>query len=219
MTMNKLNSQKGYVVPLVIAVVILIAGGIYLANNKGTDSNSGDTNTTTAVATNDWKTYINYENGAFSIDYPSTFVPDDRTTQDTGYLIGIYDKARDLKEKPDPLSNTGFHLSAVYITTKSVGGISSFPEYVEKYPIVNGNNNRPFEFKTRVIGANTFYYTQTERFEGTLSFSYYIIHGGTLYRFDSVSNGVAWSDSDLDVEADSTHATLRKMLETFKFIK
>ncbi len=50
MIMNKLNSQKGFVVPLVIAVVvILVGGGVYLARNKTTNSISNAVSSTTTV--------------------------------------------------------------------------------------------------------------------------------------------------------------------------
>lgn len=66
--MNKLNSQKGFVVPVVIAiVVVLIGGGIYLANKREVDSAK---NISSTVSTVDWKTYANGKYG-FEFKYPS----------------------------------------------------------------------------------------------------------------------------------------------------
>ena len=70
------NSQKGFVVPIIIAIgALLIAGGVYVAwqknmmpvlNNNKVDNSSATTQTTA------WKTYVNEKYG-FSFKYPGSF--------------------------------------------------------------------------------------------------------------------------------------------------
>jgi hypothetical protein len=66
---------------------------------------------------------------------------------------------------------------------------------------------------------NTFHFAQTDRFEGVLSYDYYILHGNNLYRFVSTSFGVDWTNPDLNVEEISGHVDLKQILATFKFTK
>jgi hypothetical protein len=156
----------------------------------------------------DWKTYTNSQYG-FSINYPQKYVFAKPVTS-PGDVVQWFDSS---KVFTNPEAKNLINISIL-----SANGEPSFTDYISKYPILNGNTDRPFQFTPRVIGSNKFYYTQTERFEGTLSYDYYLLRGNALYRFSSVSQGVAWTDPDLDTENDSTHATLKEMLATLKFI-
>ena len=69
------NSQKGFVIPLVIVVIALLAigGGIYAYQKNTTQRvQIGDTNATSTIDTVNWKTYKNTELG-FQFMYPSTW--------------------------------------------------------------------------------------------------------------------------------------------------
>jgi hypothetical protein len=77
----KINNQKGFIVPLLIAIiaVLLIGGGVYIYSNEKVEAPIVvDTNVptqatstqATSTQTSDWKTYTNTQYG-FSFSYPS----------------------------------------------------------------------------------------------------------------------------------------------------
>ena len=86
------NTQKGFVIPLIIAIVaILVAGGAYVAYKNGKVGQGEQTNQASATSTtsaamssttmydnvhtnaiNTWKTYIGSD---FTVEYPSNLTP------------------------------------------------------------------------------------------------------------------------------------------------
>lgn len=157
--------------------------------------------------TSDWKTYKNEKYG-FEFNYPQNYATLNRDTSN-GFIAMFRDQS---KVFPNPdVANL------IMIDASSAKNEVSFENYIKKYPRVSGNTNRPYEFTPRTLGKNTFYYTLTERFEGTLSFMYCILNNDTVSCFHSESNGVDWTNQDLDVDSDSTHAALRSILATLKF--
>ncbi len=159
------------------------------------------------VSTFDWKTYKNDKFG-FEFNYPQNYVTLNRDTSN-GFIAMFRDQS---KVFPNPdVANL------IMIDVSSARKEVLFENYIKKYPRVNSNTNRPYEFTPRTLGKNTFYYTLTERFEGTLSFMYCILNNDTVSCFHSESNGVDWTNQDLDVDSDSTHAALRSILATLKF--
>lgn len=90
--MTRLNSQKGFVVPLVIVViVILVGGGIYLARkNKSVPENTNST--TTAISKSDLKPYRNDSLG-FEMEIPSDAVITIERNDSRNKLVSfIYEK-------------------------------------------------------------------------------------------------------------------------------
>lgn len=187
-----------------VLVLIVLAGGVYWINKlsyKATPLVQDSIN-----STDSWKAYTNNKYG-FSFRYPQNYILYGENSN--GYLAMFRDQS---KVFPNPDVHNLIMVGA-FPANKEV----SFDNYIKKYPKVNGNTNRPFVFTPRVLGKNTFYYTLTERFEGTLSFVYCILNNDAVLCFHSESNGVAWSDENLDVEVDSTHVALRNILSTIKF--
>jgi hypothetical protein len=199
----------------IILLVILVIGGYFIFNRDSKytqELNASNTNTSTNTIpaennANSSKTYSNPQYG-FSIDYPQNYEID-KTNTSGSFLVTLVDKS---KVFPNPDVK-----NLILVDARSAKNEVSFDSYIKKYPILNSNVNKPYTFTSRVIGGKTFYYTLTERFEGTLSFEYCILNNNNVLCFHSISNGVAWSDENLNVEADSTHVALKKMLESLKF--
>ncbi len=98
---------------------------------------------------------------------------------------------------------------------------NNFQDVIIKNTIFDGSGLNPeswSQFEEVKMGNNLFYKILTGRFEGSLSYSYYLVHGNTIYDFSFLSHGVDWTNPNLDQEADSTHIVLKKMLETLEFI-
>lgn len=199
----------------IILLAILVIGGYFVFNRDYKNSqelNTSNTNTPTNTIpvennVNSSKTYSNSQYG-FSIDYPQNYEID-KTNTSGSFLVTLVDKS---KVFPNPDVK-----NLILVEARSAKNEVSFDSYIKKYPLLDSNSNRPYTFTSRVIGGKTFYYTLTERFEGALSFEYCIINNNNVLCFHSISNGVAWSDKNLDVEADSTHVALKKMLESLRF--
>lgn len=199
----------------IILLAILVIGGYFVFNRDYKNSqelNTSNTNTPTNTIpvennANSSKTYSNSQYG-FSIDYPQNYEIYNTNTSN-GYTLTLVDKSKvflnsDVK-------------NLILVEARSAKNEVSFDSYIKKYPLLDSNTNKAYTFTPRIINGKTFYYTLTERFEGTLSFEYCIINNNNVLCFHSISNGVAWSDENLNVEADSTHVALKKMLESLKF--
>lgn len=200
--MNKKN------ISIVIILIILI-GGYFVLNTKIKNTIALDkySNTVKTENNNSSNTYLNSQYG-FSIDYPQNYEID-KTNTSGSFLVTLVDKS---KVFPNPDVK-----NLITIDVQSAKNEITFDSYIKKYPLLDSNTNKAYTFTPRIINGKTFYYTLTERFEGTLSFRYCIINANNLICFNSISNGVAWSDKNLDVEADSTHVALKKMLESLRF--
>lgn len=70
------------------------------------------------------------------------------------------------------------------------------------------------EFKKVIIGTHEFYAIRTGRFEGVLSYNYYLIEGSKIYVFSFISRSVDWTNPDLDEQSDPGHTLLRQILST-----
>ncbi len=196
----------------VVVLVMLTIAGYFILNRdskyiQGSNTPNANTPTKPVENTNSSKSYSNSEYG-FSIDYPQNFEIN-KTNTSGGFLLALEDKS---KVFPNPDVK-----NLILVEARSAKNEVSFESYIKKYPVLDSNTNKSYIFTPRVINGKTFYYTLTERFEGTLSFEYCIFNNNNVLCFHSISNGVAWSDENLDVEADSTHVALKKMLESLKF--
>lgn len=84
-----MNSQKGLVIPLILAILAILAigGGVFVYQNKKVEAPAVVQNTaTTTDETKDWKTYTNTKYN-FSFDYPKTGLISENSTKDN---ITIY---------------------------------------------------------------------------------------------------------------------------------
>ncbi len=192
------NKQKGFIIPflLVIIALIVIGGGVYIYNKNSVETPDKSS-----------KTYTNTQY-KFSFNYPSVFTISNQNIGQEGLVL--------LRDSSKTFPNTDLH-NQILVSAFSAKGATSFADYLTKYPIVDANSNRPLNFVQRTLGSNIFYYAQTERFEGTLSYSYYLLKGDTIFDFTSISHGVAWTDPNLDVENDSTHSFLKGLLTSLRF--
>ena len=76
------NSQKGFVIPLLIVIigVLIVGGGIYFYKQKGLGSSSAVASQQ-LIDTSSWSTYTSQEYG-FSFKYPTTMQVDDISQTD-----------------------------------------------------------------------------------------------------------------------------------------
>ncbi|MBU6390010.1 hypothetical protein KGQ31_00490 [Patescibacteria group bacterium] len=72
------------------------------------------------------------------------------------------------------------------------------------------------EYKKVKIGNCEFYEIRTGRFEGQLSYGYYLPLGNKIAVFSFTARGVDWTNPDLDEENNPTHAILRQILTTIQ---
>ena len=222
------NQKDSAVLGLLVAflLAVLIGGGIYIVRQKfavsrvtpePTNKNTSEINHSKTTEGTPPKALLPLPSASlyrdttrgFEFEYPKGFSPSGKGGVGNGFVISLY------SDSTGPAD--GGKQSSINIFAVSAKDATSFSDYHFKYPITNADNGVPYKFTPRVLGSNTFYYTRTERFEGTLAFTYYIVHAGTLYSFKSVSEGVAWSDPKLDEENDPVNVALREMLATFKF--
>jgi hypothetical protein len=166
---------------------------------------------TSATATSDWKTYTNEKYG-FNFQYPQNYsvtIPPQSSDFPAAVDISYLDPQR---------GTSASQLMRVLVDSTSKP--SSFEGYLKMRPLRDANSGTEYLFKNfiqRKIGDNVFYSILTERFEGTLAFSYYTIIDKKVFIFLIQSQGVAWTDPKLDTENDTYHVIFRKILSTFKF--
>lgn len=67
-------------------------------------------------------------------------------------------------------------------------------------------------FQKVSLGGREFYRIRTGRFEGTLGYNYYLPDRNRIYVFSFRSQGVDWTNPDLDEDADPVHAALKSIL-------
>ncbi len=72
------------------------------------------------------------------------------------------------------------------------------------------------QFKKVSIGGREFYKIRTERFEGVLSYGYYLPLGNKIAVFSFTARGVDWTNPNLDEESNPTHVILRQILTTIQ---
>lgn len=149
------NKQKGFIVPLLIAVIALlvIGGGVYIYKNKKTEApavidtgtqqtnqNQQQTNTQTSPVntqtnnlpsqtdTSNWKTYTHSEYG-FSFKYPSTlFVNRDDSNSGVGSALYITQEAG----VPAPICGTSKdYLKVLALKDIAANGIQSSDQYIK----------------------------------------------------------------------------------------
>jgi len=73
-------------------------------------------------------------------------------------------------------------------------------------------------FKEVSFGEYVFYWLVTERFEGIVSITYYLVSDNDIFSFTARSRNVNWTNPELDVEALESNRILREILYTFRFL-
>jgi len=159
-----------------------------------------------AAATADWLTYKN-ENLAFEIKYPAV----------CQFRKGVSEDAVAAFSCPAAENDN-------YVVVKNfeVPAGGNFQEVIIKNTIFDGSGKNPDswdEFSPIKIGENTFYKIKTGRFEGVLSYTYYLLYDNQVLAFSFTSLGVDWTNENLDEEGDVAHMILKQMLSTLKFAK
>lgn len=144
----KNNYQKGYVVPLIIAIVVLVLGGSYVyyktQSNKAKSNLPADLTDTTIVTTSsdqtsDWKTYKNDKFG-FSFEYPDTWAIQNKTDDSSGVTSGVIfnsPQGTTLLTVNNPIREIGYEGGTAIKNEKIVIGGQSFT----KVTLKNENNN------------------------------------------------------------------------------
>ena len=156
--------------------------------------------------TQDWKTYRN-GNVGFTFSYPTnweegTFGRDDE-------FINILNGQNQIEARllgPFKCKCTDKELEQILVSDVIYDGSGKHPQSIN-------------EFTKITIANNQFYKIRTSRFEGTLSYNYYLPKDNRVLVLSFTSQGVAWTDPNLDEESDSTHVVLKQILSTFKFTK
>ncbi len=123
-------------------------------------------------------------------------------------LLGVY-------EKP---STSGTHLIRVYEYPTLAGQTG------EKVMLSNAvlspsgmNATSTAAFKTMTQAGNNFYSITTERFEGQVETSYFLIRSNDVLRFDLVEKDVNnWTNPQLNVSALPEHQALLHLLSTLQ---
>lgn len=134
------NSQKGFVVPLLIVVAVLaIGGGIYFYSKTKTAPSDTDiqTNTqnTTADQTADWRTYTSAEYG-ISFKYPSSWKRGEVTQGlmldgsevefDNSFIVSLHSKSnKPLIDQPGSVIVGG--IESKMISTSQTGTVIDIP--------------------------------------------------------------------------------------------
>ncbi|MCL5091117.1 MAG: hypothetical protein M1514_03850 [Patescibacteria group bacterium] len=159
--------------------------------------------------------YINAPN-KISFFYPKKFVqvtcPSIDILPKFNYLICLNDSTRNQRLTPLP---------DVAVRRLSMTGFKNFQEVLINDAVYEGSGMNPksfSEFKELKLSDNTFYYLETGRFEGILSFNYYVIRGEEIIGFNLVSSPVDWTNPKFISENDLLNQELITILKSFKFI-
>jgi len=70
------------------------------------------------------------------------------------------------------------------------------------------------DFEKISMGENEYLRIKVGRFEGVLTYNYYLPKGSKVFVFSFAARGVDWTNPELDEEIDPTHLELKKILRT-----
>jgi len=196
----------GVIVVILVAVGIL-AGLFLYAQKIGllSENNFSEQNQELDEA-NGWKTYINkqYE---FEIKYPS-----ENCALGMSKFV-LFDCNTLGEDGTDKFGEINIHVV-------DIPAGKNFQDVVLANTVFDGSGMNPTSISkfTQVrINKLVFYKIKTGRFEGVLSYVYYLQRDNVVFAFSFTSRGVDWTNPNLDEEADSTHVILKQMLSTLKF--
>lgn len=226
-----MNHNKGFASIILVAAVVLALGavwygivnrsdwldkkgGLALAPGKERPAGRGTEAATSSDAASDtWKPYSNPEN-LFKIRYPSIYSATTSDQYDGNTLITFRYK--------DPSKEHAARADEILIRRIPVAAAREAQRAIMKDTIFDGSGENPTSFnqyKQVTINGRIFYYVAIGRFEGVLHLRYYhISEKYGVFSFDSIAQGVDWTNPDLNTNDDSVHKVLKQMLETFEFI-
>ncbi len=206
-------NNKGFAA-IILTILLAIVLGVwwYTSSRNIAEPVVVVTNTPAADPRADWRLFINREYG-FQVKYPPGYVAIAGLTNTMRKEIVKFEYTDPLKAPTPPDSIT----IRLVPWTKD----TDFRKVLIDDVVFDGSGEHPedfSEFTERTIGNYTYYSILTGRFEGVLSFAYYVVsekYG--IYAFDAVAHGVDWTNPNLNEEEDSVHKALKSMLETFLF--
>ena len=106
------------------------------------------------------------------------------------------------------------------VTIRIIENFESIPEIAILQDVVfDGSGKQPKsinEFTKVKIGDYEYYKIQTGRFEGVLSYNYYLPVKNKIFVFSFTAQGVDWTNPNLDEENVPTHLILKQILSTVK---
>ncbi len=167
------------------------------------------------VKVSDMKTYQNTALG-ITFEYSARFSEARRGptwARIPADTLAAFDSYKD-KRIPD---NTTYPDEEILVRRYAISSSGSFEGILLENTVKDASGLHPkslAEFTKKAIGGKEFYSIMTSRFEGTLSFAYYLITPSYVYRFDSVDQGTDWTNQNLDTENDPTHIALKELLGT-----
>lgn len=139
-----------------------------------------------------------------------------------GYTKGVQEPGAD-GELPDMLgfyqktaSSSDFHYITVYDYPWHKGEAESLILAHTVFEPSDMPATDMSKFKPVLINGKTFQAVTTERFEGQVATSYYLVRGHDVLRFDIIEKDVDWTNPDLVVSNLPEHKALLKMLGTLQ---
>lgn len=208
---NKRGSADITLIIIIAAAVVVLAGAYCLALKAFWLSKSGQSGIIRPVQqnqaideTDSWKTYTNEYHG-FEIKYPNICEEGTLADELANFMCSVGSKSLTDSIKisffDKPIDKT---VESVIIANTFFDGSGLHPKSISDFTQVK-------------INGDIFYKIRTGRFEGTLSYVYYLIKNNTIFAFSFASQGVDWTNPTLDEEADGAHVILKQMLSTLEF--
>lgn len=153
-------------------------------------------------------TYTNVEKG-LTFTYPAWLYPSQKGEM-YGFILSL--------SLQSPALNGPASVDSMKFFVNDAAGARDFLEYQTKKPFVDGDSEQVIKFTPRNFNGITWYFARTERFEGVLIFDYYTVHDNKLYRAQSISRGLDFSNPNFTEENDVVHVMLKDLLSTFNFV-
>ncbi len=150
-----------------------------------------------------------YSNDALSFLYPADLSIEPREDE-------LFTACKDFAE-PIKIESCVFFAKELNIVSKEDLTEKSYEPAILSDVIFDGSGEHPEsldEFSKVVIGSHEYYAIKTGRFEGQLSYNYYLPVGPKVYVFGFRSMGVDWTNPELDEQGDPGHVLLREILST-----
>lgn len=150
-----------------------------------------------------WQTYEDASLG-ISFEYPKSFEQQDGNPN----VFLAKDKSGDEigERKIESADNALKSVEAALLDDVVYGASGAHPKSIG-------------EFQKVTIAGRQFYKIRTERFEGVLSYNYYLPLGNQIAVFSFRAQGVDWTNPNLDEETVPAHFVLKQVLATLKFTK
>ena len=210
--MNKQN--LGILILIGVCIAIMVFGILYVSFTRKPEIYNS---TTISVGQKlDWYTYTNTQYG-FELKYPQSLVTTSNSSPQNGDIVEFVSKT----------SLRGADMPEKIISIKRIGDTPTNQTSLEKilttYTIFDASGMSPqslSEFAQERIGNNTFYSIRIGRFEGVVSFAYYLVNEKGVFKFDVISQGVEnWMEPTFNEQTDAGRVLLKQILGTLSFGK